>query len=404
MRYFSLPDELIEAILRVADWKTVYVSMRVSKDWARAVFKMVQCHFGFERHQAIAFVEAVMLGRNVFLTGGPGTGKSYVTECITHVLKKLKLITCVTAPTGIAAINVNGITTTRFIGARRVRLPAKLKLEILEKKDYERIAVDTESRAMDQTDQADESETEDDDEPETKFEGYVPVKGLQKFDDKLNVLIIDEISMISDYKFQQIQMTVESIHGPNAFQKGRMNGGLQLILVGDFAQLPAIIKAGSPEDNAVKQNRFSKFLFKSKCWPLLKLRMFELTVCKRSQHAEYARLANELRNNVLNKEAWKRITRAEYIPSEQLGTFGNYKQQGRSFDEINQYFKTKKLSNRKLNELYDLLKLDGSAKIIKKIQDFSKKYNYKSQQNIKSLKSITNKIENLKNIVVVKMM
>ena len=73
----------------------------------------------------------------------------------------------------------------------------------------------------------------------------------------------------------------------------------------------------------------------------------------------------------------------------------------KSIDEINQYYKTKKLSSRKLNELCDLLKLDGSVNIMKKIQDFSKKYNYKSQQNIKSLKSITNKIKNLKNTEVI---
>ena len=73
----------------------------------------------------------------------------------------------------------------------------------------------------------------------------------------------------------------------------------------------------------------------------------------------------------------------------------------KSIDEINQYYKTKKLSSRKLNELHDLLKLDGTENIIKKIQDFSKKYNYKSQENIKRLKSITNKIKNLKNIEII---
>ena len=73
----------------------------------------------------------------------------------------------------------------------------------------------------------------------------------------------------------------------------------------------------------------------------------------------------------------------------------------KSIDEISDYCKTKKLSNRKLNELCDLLKLDGTINIMKKIQDFSKKYNYKSQQNIKSLKSIINKIKNLKNTEVI---
>ena len=73
----------------------------------------------------------------------------------------------------------------------------------------------------------------------------------------------------------------------------------------------------------------------------------------------------------------------------------------KSIDEIYQYYKAKKLSSRKLNELCDLLKLDGSANIIKKIQNFSKKYNYKSQENIKSLKSITNKLKNLKNTEII---
>ena len=73
----------------------------------------------------------------------------------------------------------------------------------------------------------------------------------------------------------------------------------------------------------------------------------------------------------------------------------------KSIDEINQYYKTKKLSNRKLNELQDLLNLAGTANIIKLINDFSKKYNYKSQLNIKSLKSITNKIKNLKNVEII---
>ena len=73
----------------------------------------------------------------------------------------------------------------------------------------------------------------------------------------------------------------------------------------------------------------------------------------------------------------------------------------KSIHEINQYFKAKKLTNRKLDELCELLKLDGSVNIIKKIQDFSKKYNYRSQHNIKSLRLITNKLKNLKNTEVI---
>ena len=73
----------------------------------------------------------------------------------------------------------------------------------------------------------------------------------------------------------------------------------------------------------------------------------------------------------------------------------------KSIDEITQYYRLKKISNRKLIELFDLLELVGSSIIIKKIQEFSKKYKYNSEKNIKSLKSIFNKINNLQNTEVI---
>ena len=73
----------------------------------------------------------------------------------------------------------------------------------------------------------------------------------------------------------------------------------------------------------------------------------------------------------------------------------------KSMDEIAQYYKSKKLSNRKLTELHDLLELVGPVSIMKKIEEFSKKYKYESKKNIKSLKSIFNQITSLKNTDVI---
>ena len=73
----------------------------------------------------------------------------------------------------------------------------------------------------------------------------------------------------------------------------------------------------------------------------------------------------------------------------------------KSMDEITQYYKSKKLSNRKLTELHDLLELVGPVSIMKKIEEFSKKYKYESKKNIKSLKSIFNQITSLKNTDVI---
>jgi len=73
----------------------------------------------------------------------------------------------------------------------------------------------------------------------------------------------------------------------------------------------------------------------------------------------------------------------------------------KSMDEIAQYYKSKKLSNRKLTELHDLLELVGPVSIIKKIEEFSKKYKYESKKCIKSLKSIFNQLKGLKNTDVI---
>ena len=73
----------------------------------------------------------------------------------------------------------------------------------------------------------------------------------------------------------------------------------------------------------------------------------------------------------------------------------------KSMDEITQYYKLKKLSNRKLVELRDLLELVGPVSILRKIEEFSNKYKYKSQKSIKSLKSIFNQIKGLKNTDVI---
>jgi predicted GTPase len=54
--------------------------------------------------------------RNVFLTGKAGTGKSWTTERIVHSFTSANKTIHVTAPTGVAAINVNGTTINAWGG------------------------------------------------------------------------------------------------------------------------------------------------------------------------------------------------------------------------------------------------------------------------------------------------
>lgn len=55
-------------------------------------------------------------GRNVFLTGSAGTGKTYVLNQYIHYLKEHKIPVAITASTGIAATHMNGQTIHSWSG------------------------------------------------------------------------------------------------------------------------------------------------------------------------------------------------------------------------------------------------------------------------------------------------
>lgn len=68
----------------------------------------------------IHVLERCKEGANVFLTGGAGTGKSYLLKCIVQEMVHLhgKQAVFVTATTGIAAVHIGGTTVHQFAGIR----------------------------------------------------------------------------------------------------------------------------------------------------------------------------------------------------------------------------------------------------------------------------------------------
>ena len=61
-------------------------------------------------------LETVKSGRNVFMTGVAGTGKSFTIAKVVEWLKSQSKNVAVTAPTGVAALNVNGETLHSLVG------------------------------------------------------------------------------------------------------------------------------------------------------------------------------------------------------------------------------------------------------------------------------------------------
>ena len=138
-------------------------------------------------------------GANVFLTGEPGAGKTHALNTYVDYLKKRSVDVAVTASTGIAATHINGMTIHAWsgIGIKSELSPYDLDQITSREKVVKRV-----SRAQ--------------------------------------VLVIDEISMLDGRTLSMVEQVVRMIKGtPEPF------GGMQVVLVGDFFQLPPITGKGT---------------------------------------------------------------------------------------------------------------------------------------------------------------
>lgn len=183
---------------------------------------------GLTEDQIKAF-ELVESGENVFITGKAGTGKSYLTTHIIDYFRQSDKNVMVTAPTGIAALNIDGVTLHRAFD-----IPIDLfKVNIAK--------------------------------------GIPTVFKLPYVKD-LDVLIIDEISMLRYDIFNYVMYMLEPVRDK-----------VQVILVGDFLQLPPVL--GKNEKKAYERlyKGSPLYSFESKFWKSLNFKTAMLTTVKRQE-------------------------------------------------------------------------------------------------------------------------
>jgi ATP-dependent DNA helicase PIF1 len=135
-------------------------------------------------------------GASVFLTGQPGSGKTHTVNRYTQWLKREGIEYAYTASTGIAATHGHGVTIHAWsgIGVR----------ETLNARDLDFLATN---------------------------------RRLATRIEKTRVLVIDEISMLPARSLGLIDAVCRHIRGVSA-----PFGGLQIVLVGDFFQLPPVVR------------------------------------------------------------------------------------------------------------------------------------------------------------------
>lgn len=197
-------------------------------------------------------LEILKSGSNVFLTGQPGCGKTYtINKFIAEMERRYGV--AVTASTGIAATHIGGVTIHSWAGIG----------DIL----YD----------LDQGKEIDDSKIR-----EIANRRWV----LWKIR-KTSVLVIDEVSMLSGSLLDIVNRICREAKG-----KDKPFGGLQVILVGDMFQLPPVTKNGREVD----------FVYKSKSWDELNLKICNITEQHRQDDMDYLEVLTAMRNGSLEKK------------------------------------------------------------------------------------------------------
>lgn len=197
----------------------------------------------------------IRAGRNTLITGSAGTGKS-------TLLKVIREDSCGTlgicASTGIAAVAVGGMTVHSWAGVGIADRPAKdIAAGLLSKKN----------------------------------EAYTRILRYKR-------LAIDEVSMIGSHLFTTLDWVFRHVRK----ELEAPFGGMQLVLFGDFLQLPPV---GQAEDG-------TRFCFESPSWEQARIKVAMLTKVFRQQDAAFSSALNDIRVGNLTPSARELLNSRHY--------------------------------------------------------------------------------------------
>lgn len=210
--------------------------------------------------------------QSVFLTGKAGTGKS---TFLKYICKHTKKKHVVLAPTGIAAINAEGVTLHSFF-----KLPFRPMMP-------------------------------DDPDLSTKngriFEFFKYQKKHRKILENVELIIIDEISMVRADTIDTIDRILRVFSGNTRLPFG----GKQLLFVGDIFQLEPVV----PSDQKEILSLFyaSPFFFSARVFKEINLVPIELQKVYRQTDQTFIHILDHVRNNAIRKEELD-IMNGRYFP------------------------------------------------------------------------------------------
>ncbi|MBU6431645.1 AAA family ATPase, partial [Patescibacteria group bacterium] len=185
-------------------------------------------------------------GKNVYLTGAAGSGKTFTLNEYISYLKNRGVSVGVTASTGIAATHIGGMTIHSWSG--------------IGIRDYFN---------------------------DFDIENLVQKEHLHKRFERTRVLVIDEVSMLSARLFDFVERICRAMK-----RNEEPFGGMQIVLSGDFFQLPPIAREGGS----------AEFINSSDAWKKMDVRVCYLDEQFRHSDSLLERILNEMRGSRVSQE------------------------------------------------------------------------------------------------------
>lgn len=197
-------------------------------------------------------LDILKMGHNVYITGPAGSGKTHLLNAYIKYLKDHEVDIGITASTGIAATHMGGVTIHSWTGLGIRDVVTEYDLESLQEKQY-----------------------------------------LWKRMEKVKVLIIDEISMLHHFRLDMVDKVLKAFKRNDA-----PFGGIQVVLCGDFFQLPPISRYGEPD---------ALFAFHSTAWKEADFKICYLEEQHRQKDDAAIRVLNDIRASKVDEGTMKHL-------------------------------------------------------------------------------------------------
>jgi ATP-dependent exoDNAse (exonuclease V) alpha subunit len=260
-----------------------------------------------QQSEALAILKT---GLNVFLTGEPGSGKTHTINAYIEWLRERGIEPAVTASTGIAATHVSGMTIHSWSGIGVKRDISDYEIEYIRSREK------TARRIID-----------------------------------AKVLIIDEVSMLDAATLGSVDRVLRSLRR-RPLMPEQPFGGLQVIFVGDFFQLPP-----------VSRDRSVKFAFESDAWREANPITCYLSEQHRQEDGDFLDLLSALRKGAFLPEHRTRLqSRVGAVSKKEVATrlythnFNVDRVNAESLDKIDAKARVFEMSSRGAKALVESLK------------------------------------------------